>query len=87
MANSSQAKKRIKQAEKRRQFNVSHKSKARTSIKKITAMLQANDSVGAREALKAAIPVLDAMVNKGLYGTNKVARLKRRISLKVKKVT
>ena len=48
-------------------------------------MLQANDSVGAREALKAAIPVLDAMVNKGLYGTNKVARLKRRISLKVKK--
>ena len=84
MANSPQAKKRIRQSAKNRLVNSSHKSRARTSVKKIISHLKANDSEAAKKAFSEAVPILDGMVNRGLYSSNKTARLKKRLNLKIK---
>ena len=84
MANSPQAKKRIRQSEKNRSVNSSHRSRARTSVKKIISHLKARNSEAAKKAFSEAVPILDGMVNKGLYNNNKTARLKRRLNLKIK---
>lgn len=84
MANSPQAKKRARQNEINRKHNASLRSMARTYIKKVDAQIKARDYEGAQAALKQAQPVMDSMVNKGIFPKNKVARLKSRMSGKIK---
>lgn len=83
MANSPQARKRARQAERRRTRNVSHRSKARTYIKKVEAAIDTGDAEAADAALKEAIPVIDTMAGKGIMHRNKAARQKSRLSAKV----
>ena len=66
MANSAQARKRARQAEKRRQQNASFRSTMRTSMKKVVKLIEAGDKPGAAEAYKAAVPVIDRAAGKGL---------------------
>ena len=84
MANSAQARKRARQAERRRARNASHRSTVRTYIKKVVALIEAGDREAAGEALRAAIPVIDKMVGKGILHKNKAARLKSRLSARIK---
>ena len=84
MANLPQAKKRARQAEGRRQLNVSHRSNMRTHIKRILKAVLAGDKTAAADAFKAAVPFIDRMVNKKLVHRNKAARLKSRLNAKVK---
>ncbi|ERP96460.1 MULTISPECIES: 30S ribosomal protein S20 [Marinobacter] len=84
MANSPQAKKRARQNEKNRKHNASLRSMARTYMKKVDAQIKAGDYEGAQAALKQAQPVLDSMVNKGIFAKNKVARHKSRLNAKIK---
>ena len=84
MANSAQARKRARQAERRRARNASHRSTVRTYIKKVVALIEAGDREGAGEALRAAIPVIDKMAGKGILHKNKAARLKSRLSARIK---
>ncbi|MGP9833718.1 30S ribosomal protein S20 [Marinobacter sp. NSM] len=84
MANSPQAKKRARQNEKNRKHNASLRSMARTYMKKVDAQIKAGSYEGAQEALKAAQPILDSMVNKGIFAKNKVARHKSRLNAKIK---
>lgn len=84
MANSAQARKRARQAERRRARNASHRSTVRTYIKKVVALIEAGDREAAGEALRAAIPVIDKMAGKGILHKNKAARLKSRLSARVK---
>ncbi len=84
MANSPQAKKRARQAEKRRQHNASLRSVVRTSIKKVVAAIKAGDAEGAKQALSAAVPVIDRMADKGIIHKNKAARHKSRLNAQVK---
>lgn len=83
MANSPQARKRARQAERHRARNVSHRSTVRTYIKKVVAAVQTGDAEAARAALKDAIPVIDKMAGKGIMHRNKAARHKSRLSAKV----
>jgi len=83
MANSAQAKKRARQAEKSRQLNASHKSKMRTSVKKVLYAIEAGDKDRAEAAFKDAVPVVDAMARKGLIHKNKAARYKSRLNTQV----
>lgn len=84
MANTTQARKRARQAEKRRQHNMALRSRMRTSVKKVLAAISAGNKETAQEAFKAAQPVVDGMVNKGLIHKNKAARHKSRLNASIK---
>lgn len=80
MANSAQAKKRAKQAEKSRAHNASMRSEMRTATKKVVSAIEAGEKAQAEAALKAAQPILDVMARKGIIDMNKAARHKSRMN-------
>lgn len=84
MANTAQAKKRIRQAQKHQEHNVSLRSLTRTHLKKTVKAVAAGDKETASAAYKAAVPVLDKMVNKGIIHKNKAARHKSRLNKHLK---
>ncbi|MBE0485969.1 30S ribosomal protein S20 [Marinobacter sp.] len=84
MANSPQAKKRARQNEKNRKHNASLRSMARTYMKKVQAKIIAGNYEEAEAAMKQAQPIMDSMVNKGIFAKNKVARHKSRMNAKIK---
>ncbi len=84
MANSAQARKRVRQAEKRRQLNASQRSMMRTRVKRVFAAIGAGDKTEAQAAFTAAVPVLDQMARKGLIHKNKAARYKSRFNAQIK---
>ena len=84
MANSPQAKKRARQAEKRRIHNASLRSTVRTSIKKVIAAIASGNADQAKQAYNEAVPVIDRMADKGIIHKNKAARHKSRLNTQVK---
>ncbi len=83
MANSPQARKRARQAEKRRRQNTSQRSMVRTYIKRVRAAIESGDASSAQTALAEAIPVIDRMADKGILHKNNAARQKSRLSAHV----
>ncbi len=84
MANSAQAKKRARQAEKHRAHNASQRSMTRTYIKRIVAAIATGNKEQAQAAYAAAVPVIDRMADKGIIHKNKAARHKSRLSAQIK---
>lgn len=84
MANSASARKRVRQAAKSRQHNMSLRSKARTSMKKVITAIEAGDKKVAQELYQQMVPVIDSVARKGLYHKNKIARHKSRLNAKIK---
>ena len=84
MANSPQARKRARQAEKRRARNASARSLVRTMIKKVNAAIGKGDVDAAKAAYASAVPVIDRMADKGIIHKNKAARHKSRLHTQVK---
>ena len=84
MANTPQAKKRARQNEKNRKHNTSLRSMTRTYMKKVQVQIESGNYEEALAAFKAAQPIMDSMVNKGIFAKNKVARQKSRMSAKIK---
>lgn len=84
MANTAQAKKRARQAEKSRIRNAGQRSNVRTFIKKVIAAVDSGDKTTAQEAFKTVVPVIDSAVTKGLIHKNKAARSKSRLNSKVR---
>jgi small subunit ribosomal protein S20 len=62
------------------------RSKLRTSIKNVIAAVEKGDREAATAAYKAAVPVIDSMINKGVVNKNKAARHKSRLNKKVKEL-
>ncbi len=86
MANSPQAKKRARQAEKNRARNAGQRSNLRTFVKKVLAAVNEGDKTKAQAAFKIAEPVIDSAVTKGLIHKNKAARGKSRLSARIKAI-
>ena len=84
MANTAQAKKRARQAEKHRAHNASQRSELRTEIKKAVKAIAAGDATSAKAVYTAAVPVIDAMARKGHIHKNKAARHKSRLNARLK---
>jgi small subunit ribosomal protein S20 len=80
LANSAQAKKRIRQAEKSRRHNASYRSMMRTYVKKVVKAIATGDKAQAEAAYKSAVPVIDRTARKGLIHANKAARHKSRLN-------
>lgn len=87
MANTKQAKKRVRQAEKHRQHNTSRRSMMRTYIKRVVVAIDAGKATEADEAYQAALPIIDRMTDKGFIHKNKAARHKSRLLARIRKLT
>ncbi len=74
MANTPQAKKRIRRNERRNEINGARVSRVRTFIKKVEAAIVAGDKDAAATALKNAQPEMQRGVSKGVLHKNTVAR-------------
>ncbi len=86
MANTPQARKRVRQANKHREQNGSQRSTLRTFIKKVRAAVSDGDHERALAAFRAAEPVIDRYADKGLLHKNTAARYKSRLNRHVKKL-
>lgn len=85
MANSPQARKRAEQAQKRRLSNLSQKSGMRTALKKVLKAISLKKELSAIQAsFKAAVKEIDILARRRVIHPNKAARLKSRLSAKVK---
>ncbi len=83
MANIKSAQKRARQAEKTRKHNMGMRSLMRTQIKNVVKACDAGNKEAAEVAYKAAVPVIDSMINKGIVTKNKAARHKSRLNKRV----
>ena len=84
MANILSAKKRARQAVKRRLHNASFRSLLRGQVKKVVNALDNKDKEAASSAYKKAVPVIDKMVGKGLIHKNKASRHKSRLHARIR---
>ncbi|MGV8844612.1 MAG: 30S ribosomal protein S20 [Pseudomonas sp.] len=84
MANTPSAKKRAKQAEKRRSHNSSLRSMVRTYIKNVVKAIDAKEPEKAQAAYVLAVPIIDRMADKGILHKNKAARHKSRLNAHIK---
>jgi len=86
LANTAQARKRVRQAEKSRQRNVGQRSNMRTAIKQVQNAIADGNKDSAKTTFQAAASVLDKACNKGLIHKNKAARDKSRLNNAVRKL-
>jgi small subunit ribosomal protein S20 len=84
VANNASARKRARQADKRRRHNATLRSMSRTAIKKVQSAISTGDAAAAATAFGTAMPTIDKMVTKGIIHKNKAARHKSRMAAKIK---
>lgn len=84
MANSPQARKRARQSKKRELHNARQRSTVRTVIKKTLKSLRMNDREAAQNAFQQAVCIFDKAAGRHTIHPNKAARLKSRLSQKLK---
>lgn len=82
MPNHKSAEKRVRQSEKRRVINRSHRSKVRTYIKKLRTALDSGDGQEVQTVLPEVISVIDKSVQKGVMHKNAAARYKSRLTVR-----
>ena len=80
MANTSQARKRARQAEKSRQHNASLRSEMRTHVKRVLKAITGSDKSLAQNEYRKATSMIDKLASKGLIHKNKAANQKSRLS-------
>ena len=83
MANTPQAKKRIRRNENRAEINGARMSRIRSFVKKVELAIAGGDKTAAAEALREAQPELARGVARGVMHKNTVARKMSRLSKRV----
>ena len=84
MANIKSARKRARQAVKRRDHNFSLRTAARSAIKTVQKAIQAGDKKAAVAALASSQAVIDRVAAKGVLHKNVAARHKSRLAHAIK---
>jgi small subunit ribosomal protein S20 len=87
VANIKSAEKRARQTIKRKAHNAASRSRMRTAIKGVLSAVDSGNKDEAIASLKAAVPVIDTMVNKGIIHRNKAARHKSQLNARVKELS
>jgi small subunit ribosomal protein S20 len=83
MANTPQAKKRIRRNNRRAEINGARMSRIRNFVKKVEAAIEGGDKEAAANALRAAQPEMARGVARGVLHKNTVARKMSRLSKRV----
>jgi len=84
MANTPQARKRIRQIERRTEVNKARRTRMRGFLRKVEEAIASGDSAAAREALRVAQPEIMRSANKGIVHKNTASRKISRLSSRVK---
>jgi small subunit ribosomal protein S20 len=84
MANIKSARKRARQAIKRREHNMSLRTAARTAIKEVKKAIASGNKAAAEAALKKSRPVIDRVAAKGVLHRNAASRHKQRLAHAIK---
>jgi small subunit ribosomal protein S20 len=87
MANTAQARKRARQAEKTRQRNASLKSSFRGAVRKVKKAIAAGDKPAATKELRAQQSVIDRVADKRIVHKNTASRSKMRLAQAIKAMT
>ncbi|MDG2004941.1 MAG: 30S ribosomal protein S20 [Novosphingobium sp.] len=83
MANTPQAKKRIRRNNRRTEINTNRVSRIRTFVKQVETAIEGGDKSAAAEALKAAQPELARGVARGVLHKNTASRKLSRLTKRV----
>ncbi len=86
MANTKSAKKRIRSNERKRQFNVVHRSKARTMVKAARTSIEKGSPEKSAESVREAVRALDKAASKGVIHKNNASRRKSRLMKQLAKL-
>jgi small subunit ribosomal protein S20 len=84
VANTKSAEKAARQAQKHRERNVALRSRMRSAVRKVTAAVEEGNKEVAGTSYRAAVPVIDALVNKQIIHRNKANRHKSRLAARVR---
>lgn len=84
MANTSSAKKAVRQIERRTAVNKARRSQMRTFMRKVEEALASGDQSAADAALKVAAPLMMRAAQKGIVHKNTASRKVSRLSKRVK---
>jgi len=84
LANHPSAIKRAKQSKTRKLRNLAHKTRAKSVVKEVRALLESNDTAQTQEKFKKAVSTLHRSVSKGVIhrkkASRKISRLARAVS-------
>ncbi len=84
MANTSSAKKAIRQSAQRTAVNKNRRSRMRTSVKKVEVAIANGDAAAAQQALQAAQPELMSNAQRGILHKKTASRKISRLSARIK---
>ena len=84
LANIKSAKKRARQAIKRRAHNVALRSRVRSAIRKVMKAVETGDKEGAKAGFKAVVPEIDRMAGKGILRKNRAAHYKSQLNARLR---
>jgi len=84
LANIQSAKKRARQAVKRRAHNVMLRSQVRTAIRKVMKAIEAGNKDAAKAEFAAVVPQIDRMATKGILRKNRAAHYKSQINARLR---
>ncbi|HMN52351.1 MAG: 30S ribosomal protein S20 [Xanthobacteraceae bacterium] len=86
MANTTSAKKASRKIARRTTINIARRSRMRTFIRKVEEAIAGGDKTKAREAMKAAEPVIVRAAQNGVIHKNTASRTVSRLTARVKKL-
>jgi small subunit ribosomal protein S20 len=86
MANHAQAKKRIRQVERRTVANSIRRTRVRTFVRKVEEAIKSGNQAAAKAALQAAQPEMARGAQKGIFHKNTMSRKISRLSARVKQM-
>lgn len=84
VANTAQAKKRVRQAEKNRARNTAQRSLMRTELKKALQAVESKDKAEAEKAYRSATSIIDRLARKGILHKNTASRHKSRLNSRLR---
>jgi len=87
MANTSSAKKRIRNTLRKTDINKSRRSRIKTFVRKVEDALELKDAKSAMDSLKAAQPEIMRGVTKGIFHKNTASRKISRLSSRIKAIS
>jgi small subunit ribosomal protein S20 len=84
LANTKSAEKAARQAEKHRARNIALRSRMRSAVRKVNDAIAKGNPDEAQAVYRAAVPMIDTLVNKHMVHRNKAARHKSRLAARIK---
>ena len=87
MANTSSAKKRIRNTLRKTDINKSRRSRIKTFVRKVEDAIESKDAKSAMDSFKAAQPEIMRGVTKGIFHKNTASRKISRLSSRIKAIS